>query len=30
VIVGKVKGEHFVASEVLLKCPSKYEETELK
>ncbi|MCC5943719.1 MAG: cytochrome c maturation protein CcmE [Bernardetiaceae bacterium] len=29
VIVGKVEGENFVAHDILLKCPSKYEENEL-
>jgi cytochrome c-type biogenesis protein CcmE len=26
VLIGKVKGEDFVASEILMKCPSKYNE----
>lgn len=30
VIIGKCKGENFVASEILMKCPSKYEETKIK
>ena len=30
VIVGKMKGEEFVAKQILLKCPSKYTDTELK
>lgn len=30
VIVGSWKEGQFVASDILLKCPSKYEETELK
>ncbi len=30
VLIGQVKGEQFVASEILMKCPSKYEETEVK
>jgi cytochrome c-type biogenesis protein CcmE len=30
VIIGKCKGEDFVASEILMKCPSKYEETKIK
>ncbi len=30
VVVGSVKGEVFVADEILMKCPSKYEETEVK
>lgn len=30
VVIGKVAGKDFVATEVLMKCPSKYEETELK
>jgi cytochrome c-type biogenesis protein CcmE len=29
VVIGRVDGEHFVGSEVLMKCPSKYEETQL-
>jgi cytochrome c-type biogenesis protein CcmE len=30
VIIGQVKGDQFVASEILMKCPSKYEETQVK
>lgn len=30
VIVGRMQGDEFVASNILLKCPSKYQETELK
>lgn len=30
VIEGRMHEGQFVASEILLKCPSKYEETELK
>jgi cytochrome c-type biogenesis protein CcmE len=30
VIIGKVNGENFEASKILLKCPSKYTETEVK
>ncbi len=30
VIIGKVEGDTFEASKILLKCPSKYEEKELK
>ncbi len=30
VIVGNVKGDVFVAKEILMKCPSKYEEKEVK
>jgi cytochrome c-type biogenesis protein CcmE len=30
VIVGSMQGDEFVASNILLKCPSKYQETELK
>ncbi len=30
VIIGKCKGQDFVASEILMKCPSKYEETKIK
>ena len=30
VVIGRVKQETFVASEVLMKCPSKYEETQVK
>lgn len=29
VLTGKMKGEEFVASEVLLKCPSKYKDEEI-
>ncbi|MFM7015374.1 MAG: cytochrome c maturation protein CcmE [Bacteroidota bacterium] len=27
VVVGKIKGEDFIASQVLMKCPSKYNKT---
>ena len=30
VIVGNVKGDVFMADEILMKCPSKYEEKEVK
>ncbi|HSZ24155.1 MAG TPA: cytochrome c maturation protein CcmE [Cytophagaceae bacterium] len=30
VVVGSVKGNVFVADEILMKCPSKYEEKEVK
>jgi len=30
VIVGSMEGDHFEASKILLKCPSKYTETEVK
>lgn len=30
VVEGRMRDGQFVASEILLKCPSKYEETELK
>ncbi len=30
VVIGRSKNQQFVASEILMKCPSKYEETELK
>lgn len=30
VIVGSVKGDVFVADEILMKCPSKYEEKDVK
>lgn len=30
VVVGAVKGKDFVADQILLKCPSKYEEQEIK
>jgi cytochrome c-type biogenesis protein CcmE len=30
VLIGKYKDGVFVASEILMKCPSKYEEKELK
>jgi len=29
VVVGSVKGEVFLADEILMKCPSKYEEKEV-
>lgn len=30
VVIGKVKEDKFWASKILLKCPSKYNETEIK
>jgi cytochrome c-type biogenesis protein CcmE len=30
VIVGNMKGDVFVASQIIMKCPSKYEDKELK
>ncbi len=30
VVIGKYKNEKFVASEILMKCPSKYEEKQVK
>ena len=30
VIVGRAEGEAFLASKILMKCPSKYQESELK
>jgi cytochrome c-type biogenesis protein CcmE len=30
VIIGKMKGEEFLANKILLKCPSKYTDNELK
>jgi cytochrome c-type biogenesis protein CcmE len=30
VVVGKMDGDHFEASSVLMKCPSKYNNTEIK
>lgn len=30
VVIGGYKNDKFVADKVLLKCPSKYEETEIK
>ncbi|GAB4335252.1 MAG: hypothetical protein OHK0038_12800 [Flammeovirgaceae bacterium] len=30
VVIGRFKEGQFVASEILMKCPSKYEEKELK
>jgi len=30
VVIGAYKQDRFVADKVLLKCPSKYEETEIK
>ena len=29
VIIGKMEGDHFEASKILLKCPSKYTETKV-
>jgi cytochrome c-type biogenesis protein CcmE len=30
VIVGKMDGDHFEASKILLKCPSKYTDNQVK
>jgi cytochrome c-type biogenesis protein CcmE len=30
VVIGKMKGEVFLAEKILLKCPSKYEEKEIQ
>jgi len=30
VIIGKMEGDHFEASKILLKCPSKYNENQVK
>ena len=30
VVIGGYKEEQFVVDQVILKCPSKYEETEIK
>lgn len=30
VIVGSMEGEHFLANKILLKCPSKYTDGEVK
>jgi cytochrome c-type biogenesis protein CcmE len=30
VVIGRMRDQQFVASEILMKCPSKYEEKELK
>lgn len=30
VIIGKMQGNEFIASQILLKCPSKYNENEVK
>jgi len=30
VLTGKIKGDTFVASDILLKCPSKYKDEEIK
>ncbi len=30
VVVGSVKNNEFIADQILMKCPSKYEEKELK
>ncbi len=30
VIIGKMKGDEFLANKILLKCPSKYTDNELK
>lgn len=30
VIIGRVKDGQFIASDILMKCPSKYEETTIK
>jgi cytochrome c-type biogenesis protein CcmE len=29
VVIGGFQGDHFVASKILLKCPSKYQEQKL-
>jgi cytochrome c-type biogenesis protein CcmE len=29
VVIGSYKGEKFLASKILLKCPSKYQEEKL-
>lgn len=29
VVTGKLKGEEFIASDILLKCPSKYKDEEI-
>lgn len=29
VVIGSYQGEHFVASKILLKCPSKYQDNKL-
>ncbi len=30
VVTGKMKGEEFIASEILMKCPSKYKDEEIR
>jgi cytochrome c-type biogenesis protein CcmE len=30
VVTGKMRGEEFVATEMLMKCPSKYKDEEIK
>jgi len=30
VLIGNVKNDKFVANEILMKCPSKYEENQIK
>ncbi len=30
VVIGKYSGDTFIAEKILLKCPSKYQETEMK
>ena len=30
VVTGKMRGEEFVASEILMKCPSKYKDEEIR
>lgn len=30
VVIGRAREDHFFASDILMKCPSKYEENELK
>jgi len=30
VVIGKYKNDQFIASEILMKCPSKYEENQVK
>jgi cytochrome c-type biogenesis protein CcmE len=29
VVTGQLKGEEFIATDILLKCPSKYKDEEL-
>jgi cytochrome c-type biogenesis protein CcmE len=30
VIIGSMQDKHFVADKILMKCPSKYQENEIK